>query len=43
MQECEVVQRRRIEQKSCACCDREGVQDLSEISRLKLVMAYDTS
>jgi hypothetical protein len=42
-QECEVVQRRGIERRSCACCDREGVQNLSEMSRVKSVMAYDTS
>jgi hypothetical protein len=37
------VKRRGIEQRGCACCDREGVQDLSEMSRVKLVMAYNAS
>jgi hypothetical protein len=37
------VQRRGIERRSCACCDREGVQDLSEMSGVISVMAYDTS
>jgi hypothetical protein len=37
------VQRRGIKQRSCACCDREGVQDLSKMSGVKSVMAYDAS
>jgi hypothetical protein len=37
------LERRGIERRGCACYDREGVQDLSEMSGVKSVMADDTS